>query len=144
MTYQPGKHRIEDLGMEREFIFKTSRSSGKGGQHVNKVETRVELYFPVMGSAFFTPEQKDKLLQQLRNRINVEGYLKLSCDTARTQLTNKKRVTRQFYDLVEKALQPVRERKPSRPSKAAIEKRLKEKRLRSEKKASRRSDRWSS
>ena len=118
-----------------EFTFVISRSSGPGGQNVNKVNTKVELRFHVNSSALLTENEKEIINQKLVNKINNDGFLILTSQTERTQLANKNKVIEKFYNIIEKALKPVKKRIPSKPSKAAIEKRLVEKRKQAEKKA---------
>ncbi|MDX9694439.1 MAG: alternative ribosome rescue aminoacyl-tRNA hydrolase ArfB [Bacteroidales bacterium] len=120
-----------------EVIFKATRSSGSGGQNVNKVSTKVELRFLVEDSEFLSIEQKDRIKLKLKNRISLEGYLIITCDTERTQLANKKKVTEIFFELIEKALYKPKKRTKTKPTKASKEKRLKEKKINSEKKKSR-------
>jgi ribosome-associated protein len=125
-----------------EFVFKTSRSSGAGGQNVNKVNTKVELRFDVDGSELLTDDEKLLIRQKLANRINDEGELILASQTERTQLKNKEKVIEKFYMLVEKALTPRKKRKPTRPTMGSKEKRLEKKRMTSEKKEWRRKSDW--
>jgi ribosome-associated protein len=117
-----------------EFIFTASRSSGPGGQNVNKVSSRVELRFDVKGSALLTPDEKEIILLRLAKKINSEGELILVAQTDRSQLKNKEKAIEKFYAILDKALTPVKERNPTRPSQAAKEKRLEEKQIQSEKK----------
>ncbi len=123
-----------------EFIFQTSRSGGKGGQNVNKVSSKVELNFHVQDSALFSDTEKEIIIEKLTARINNEGYLKIVSQVDRSQLQNKERVIEKFYELIEKALKPVKKRRPTRPSKGAKEKRLKAKKIHSERKENRRKD----
>ena len=120
-----------------EFRFVTSRSSGPGGQNVNKVSTKVELRFDVPGSILLTDDEKDILQTLLKNKISAEGSLIIVSQSERSQLKNKEKAVDKFYSLLTKALTPKKKRKPTRPSKAAREKRLEEKKLTAEKKARR-------
>jgi ribosome-associated protein len=117
-----------------EFTFTASRSSGPGGQNVNKVSSRVELRFDVNGSLLLTQEEKEIILVKLYNKINSAGELMLVAQKDRSQLKNKEKVVEKFYSLLNKALTPVKIRKPTKPSRAAKEKRLEEKLIHAEKK----------
>ena len=115
-----------------EIKFKTARSGGKGGQNVNKVETMVEGYWHVAGSALFSEEQKARIIEKLSNRINAEGSLLVKSQEARTQLSNKELVIKKMNELVEKALIIPKKRKASKPSLASKLKRLESKRKNSD------------
>jgi ribosome-associated protein len=128
------------LDFTSEINFTTSRSGGKGGQHANKRETKVTLNFDVENSHLLNNKQKERIKAHLSNRINKKGVLKLSSQESRSQVGNKKIVLDQFYCLFKEALQPKKQRKPTRPPRSANEKRLKEKRKQSEKKERRRKD----
>ena len=120
-----------------ELIFSASRSSGPGGQNVNKVSTKVELRFHIMNSLILTPDEKERLIEKLGNRITNDGELILVSQSERSQLRNKEAVIEKFYRVLVKALTRQKKRKPTKPSAEAIEKRLEEKRLRAEKKEQR-------
>jgi ribosome-associated protein len=120
-----------------ELRFSASRSSGPGGQNVNKVSTKMELRFHVMNSALLTEEEKTILSEKLATRINNEGELILVSQSERTQLKNKEAVSEKFYAMLIKALKPRKKRKPTRPSAVAREKRLESKRITSIKKEQR-------
>ncbi len=89
----------------KELVFKTSRSSGSGGQNVNKVSTKVELRFDLKNTMLLSDNEKERIVVKLKNRISLEGILILSSDSERTQLRNKKKVIELFFELLEKALQ---------------------------------------
>jgi len=128
------------IDFSTEFKFQTSRSRGAGGQNVNKVESRVELIFDVNNSALLNDIQKEKINKKLANKIDNEGFLHITSETSRSQLKNKELVVEKFYALLEKALTDPKPRKASKPSRAAKEKRLQEKRLHSMKKKERRGE----
>ena len=119
---------------EKEIVFYTSRSGGSGGQHVNKVETRVELSFDVEGSSLLEEHQKKMILDKLKKRINEAGILKLTVDKERSQFRNKKLAIATFKEIISEALIKRKIRKTTKPTKASNEKRLKEKKMHSDKK----------
>lgn len=121
---------IPDLSTE--FTFQTSRSSGPGGQNVNKVNSKVELRFNISASTLLTDEQKEILTLKLATKINAEGFLIIVSQRDRSQLANKEDVIQKTYQLIEKALRPVKKRKSTKPSRSSIEKRLTEKRIKSD------------
>ena len=118
----------------KEIIFKTSRSSGSGGQNVNKVSTKVELRFDLYNSLLLSDNQKERIGIKLKNRISSDGILILSSDSERTQLRNKKNVIELFFELLEKALLKPKKRVKTKPTRASKERRLKEKKIVSQKK----------
>ena len=120
-----------------ELDFRTSKSSGPGGQHVNKVSTRVTLLFSVADSSALSDNKKELILGKLKNRISNDGILSLSCDETRSQSKNKEIVLERFKVLIENAVKPVKKGKPTKPTKSSIEKRLKLKKQKSDKKSSR-------
>lgn len=118
-----------------ELTFKAVRSSGAGGQNVNKVASKIELYFDLPNSFVLTEDQRQILLQKLQNRLTKEGILILQCDESRSQHKNKSLVIDRFMTLIENSLKQPKKRKPTKIPKAVIKKRLKSKRDLSNKKA---------
>lgn len=123
---------LPDLGSELELT--TSFSSGKGGQHVNKTETRVELRFNVFHSNILTETQREQLINRLSNRISREGYLRMYAQKYRSQLANRNDVIERFYLLLAKALKPEKPRIKINFSRSQKDQRLDEKKLHSLKK----------
>jgi ribosome-associated protein len=101
------------------------------------VSTQVELLFDISSSGLLSEDEKITLSDKLRNRINNEGILTLKCNETRSQLKNKEIVINRFLKLLEEALKPVKERKPTKRSKASVEKRLRNKKIQSDKKKDR-------
>jgi ribosome-associated protein len=117
-----------------ELVFTTSRSSGPGGQNVNKVNSKVTLRFDVVNSALLSTEEKDIILKKLATKITNEGVLVLNAQESRSQLQNKEDVMANFDSLLKKAFEKKKARKKTKPSKSAVAKRIKSKKQTSEKK----------
>lgn len=124
--------------IEKEFNLKAICSSGSGGQHVNKVATKIELSFNVELSQSLSQEQKEIIIDKLAKRLTKENVLIIQCSETRSQLKNKRIAIQKAISIIEEALVINPERKPTKIPKAVIKKRLKSKRLNSEKKANRR------
>lgn len=121
-----------------ELEFKAVRSGGPGGQHANKVASKVQLSFRPELSEGLSDFEKNLLTNKLSNHISNEGWLQLSSESTRSQHKNKELVVKRFFKLLEKALQPPKKRKATKPSKSSIEKRLISKKKHSDKKQNRR------
>lgn len=121
---------IPDLSDEFQFL--TSRSSGPGGQNVNKVNSKVELRFDIQNSMLLSDDQKEILAVKLASKISSEGILSVVSQRDRSQLANKEDAISKFYLLISKALKPVKHRKSTRPTKGSVEKRLTGKRIKAE------------
>ena len=132
MEEKDTRNGLPDLSSEIEFI--TSRSSGKGGQHVNTTETRVEIHFNIASSQLLTDEQKEILVQKLGHRLSTEGKVRMYSQKSRSQASNKEDVIKRFYELIAKSLRPSKKRIATRPGRAQKEARLEEKKAVSQKK----------
>ena len=117
-----------------ELIFIVSRSSGPGGQNVNKVNSKVTLRFDVKGSQALNEEEKDILCKKLANRLTKDGVLLLTAQDNRSQLQNKEAVTLKLEQLLSKALEKKKKRKATKPSKGSIQNRITGKKRQGEKK----------
>lgn len=120
-----------------ELQLKAVRSSGAGGQNVNKVSSKVVLQFDLKNSAAVSEEERELLLSKLDNKLTKEQVLILNCDEDRSQLRNKEIVIKRFVLIIEGALKVQKQRKPTKIPRSVIEKRLKEKRSQSDIKQSR-------
>ncbi len=121
---------LKQRNFESRFVFSTSRSSGPGGQNVNKVNTRVELRYDIANSGLFSEEEKQLITDKLKNRINNDGEFIITSQSERTQLMNKAKVIERFYELVSKALTIPVKRRSTRPTISSKIKRIEGKRIR--------------
>jgi ribosome-associated protein len=121
-----------------ELQYKAVRSSGAGGQNVNKVSSKVVLTFNLSHSQVFSEEQKLLLETNLQNRLTADLVLILNCDEDRSQLKNKEIVTKRFLEIIKKGLHVPKVRKPTKIPKSVIRKRIKDKKNVSEVKKNRR------
>jgi ribosome-associated protein len=119
----------------KELNFKAVRSSGAGGQHVNKVSSKIELYFDLLNAAELTSEEKELLLKNLQPKLTKQGVLLLNCDESRSQHKNKEIVIKRFLEIIYNGLKIPKKRKATKPSKSSIQKRLDKKKKLAYKKA---------
>jgi ribosome-associated protein len=116
--------KIRKKDLTQECLFTASKSSGAGGQNVNKVNTKVTLRFDVIHSELLDEEEKGTITCKLRSKLSGEGMLLISAQSHRSQLQNKEAAIVKFNQLIEKAFTFRKKRKASKPSKAAVRKRL--------------------
>lgn len=124
--------------LKSEITFRTSRSSGPGGQHVNKTESRVELLWNLKQSLCLNEHEKALLSSRIGYRLSNDGTLKLASEKYRSQHRNREEVSERFLNLIKASLLPVKKRRPTKPTRASIEQRIKQKKIRGETKKSRR------
>ncbi|MBJ7880062.1 alternative ribosome rescue aminoacyl-tRNA hydrolase ArfB [Gelidibacter salicanalis] len=123
--------------LQSELEFKAVRSSGAGGQNVNKVASKVELSFDLENSSGLTEDEKTLLTRTIANRLTKENVLLLQCEESRSQHTNKELIIQRFFELLKEGLIVPKKRIPTRTPRAAVKKRLKTKRKVSDKKTNR-------
>ena len=121
-----------------ELQFRFSRSGGHGGQNVNKVETRVVLLFDLAHSKTLTVDQRQSIMKQLHSRVGDDGMLQLVAQRSRNQWRNRQDAIERFIEIMRKALTPKKPRRATRASASSIEKRIQDKKRRSDIKKARR------
>jgi ribosome-associated protein len=124
--------------LKKELKYRTSRSSGPGGQHVNKTESRVELIWDLEGSECLSKVQKERVRRRWGSRLTGNGELILAGEKYRSQYRNRETVTERFLDMICSSIVPVKKRKPTKPTRASREKRIRQKKIRGELKRLRR------
>jgi ribosome-associated protein len=128
-----------DLSIPRsEIETKATRSSGAGGQHVNKTASRIEITWNISTSRSLTDDQRARLLAKLASRLSEEGAIRIVASDTRSQLRNREHAEKRLADLISRSLTVKKRRKPTRRPRAANEARLTEKKKHSEKKRDRR------
>jgi len=133
----------ESLAIPRtELDVRVSRSSGAGGQHVNKTSSRVEIFWNILRSRALTEEQRARLREKLSSRLTTEGSIRVVASDMRSQSRNRDLAEERLADLVRRALVIPRKRKPTKPTRAAKEARLESKKRHSRKKSDRRDKRF--
>src|SRR6266508_4003219 len=125
---------------DSELEVKATRSSGAGGQHVNKTSSRIEISWNVRDSKALTDEQRQMVLERLASRISTEGAIRVVASEMRSQRQNRERAETRLADLIRRALTTRKKRKPTRRPRSANEARLASKKLHSRKKRERRRD----
>ena len=123
--------------LQTEINFKAIRSSGPGGQHANKVASKVVLTFNLENSKAFTVEEKEQLFIKFKTKLSKDNTLILSAETTRSQHKNKEIVTNRFFEMIQKGLQKPKNRKATKPSRGSIKKRLEKKKKQAYKKVMR-------
>ncbi len=130
--------KIKNRFFDSELQFRFSRSSGPGGQHVNKTSTRAELRWDVLNSELLTEDEQAKIMEKLVSWINRDGELLISAQESRSQADNKETARNKFYSLLKDCFRPVKKRVKTKPTAASQTKRLYEKKKLSQRKSDRR------
>jgi len=128
---------LDQVILIQELSFKAVKSSGAGGQHVNKTASKVEVQFDVDNSAGLEGEEKTQVVKKLSSRLTANHILILQCGATRSQHKNKEEVIRRFLKIIRSAVKKPKPRKKTDPTKASKLKRLKKKKIKAEKKAHR-------
>ena len=128
---------IRERKFKKEFVFNAVRSGGKGGQNVNKVSTKIELYFNLYNPNWLSEEEKNILSTKLKEKISLDGNLRITAQKERSQYLNKLDAIEKFYTLLENSFKKKKKRKNTKPTLISREDRLFSKKIKSEKKAGR-------
>lgn len=134
--------KIKSRLFDSEFEIQASRSSGPGGQNVNKVNSKIQLFFDVNNSQILSEEEKIILHSKWENKLDNESKIMFQSQEKRSQLHNKELAIRKFYDALMKAFEKKKIRKATKPSKGAIESRIKAKKVNAQKKQNRGNVDW--
>lgn len=134
--------KIKSRLFDSEFEIQASRSGGPGGQNVNKVNSKIQLFFDVNNSQVLSDEEKSILLSKWENKLDNDGKIMFQSQEKRSQLQNKELAIRKFYDALLKAFERKKIRKATKPSKGAIESRIKAKKVNAQKKQNRGNVDW--
>jgi len=134
LYFDTSMNRINSGFLASELEFTTSRSSGPGGQNVNKVNSKVTLRWRLRDSTLLSPEEKELLLQKFSSRLTTEGELVISAQEMRSQLQNKEEVLQKLDQLLARAFEKKKKRKATKPSKTSVKNRLDRKKKHSDKK----------
>ncbi len=126
----------------KELNFQATRSSGAGGQHVNKVSSKIELRFSIINSSALSEEEKTQLQQKLNNQLTKNQEIIITCQDSRSQHKNKEIAIKKLIDLVQKSLLKPKKRKKTKPSKQAVKKRMEKKAKQALKKENRKKFRY--
>lgn len=127
----------EESGIIKEARIQTALSGGKGGQNVNKVNTKVELYWNPSASQLLSEEEKIKILNKIGSKLSKEGEIRIVSEEERSQLKNKEKATEKFFKLLASCFIVQKKRKATKPTKTSKEKRLGDKKKRKDVKAGR-------
>lgn len=129
-----GDGKVYKRDFSNELQYEASKSSGPGGQNVNKVNSKITLRFDILSSDILDEAEKKKLFKKAKNKINNEGEVVIQADNNRSQLKNKEEAVNRFYQILKEVFKQKKKRKPTKPTKASKEKRIKAKKAHSEKK----------
>ncbi len=125
---------LKERGIEKEFVYRFSKSGGKGGQHVNTTDSKAEVEFDILASHYLSAEEKVLIMTRLKSKLTTEAKISVYSQKGRSQLQNKNEASRILLELLDKALIVMKKRKPTKVSKAVKIKRRESKKKTSIKK----------